>query len=236
MTRSSGDTGTSHPSVVVRTCRARVPPRRRRDRAPAGSGSPPRASGSPDPSGRVAGVPGHDLRAAAPMRYRSSPGTGWTAVVTAGDAREYGCVPVSGRTTLYRVLAVRLPAATIASAERRALCEPTGGLEPPTARLQVGCATSCATPAGHGNKSRDKDRDNAGDNSAAASARGPGPATRRGTGGGRSRHEGAPSASRSRVTTGTRAPGRVGLRATSSNMSARAETRGALAGRSEDLG
>src|SRR3712207_2288384 len=93
-----------------------------------------------------------------------SPGTGWTAVVTAGDAREYGCVPVSGRTTLYRVLAVRLPAATIAGAERRALCEPTGGLEPPTARLQVGCATSCATPAGHGNKSRDKDRDNARDN------------------------------------------------------------------------
>src|SRR4051812_43884217 len=41
--------------------------------------------------------------------------------------------------------------------------EPTGGLEPPTARLQVGCATSCATPAGHGNKSRDKDRDNARD-------------------------------------------------------------------------
>src|SRR3954463_9266 len=39
--------------------------------------------------------------------------------------------------------------------------EPTGGLEPPTARLQVGCATNCATPAGHGNKSRDKDRDNA---------------------------------------------------------------------------
>src|SRR5215217_6396383 len=48
--------------------------------------------------------------------------------------------------------------------------EPTRGLEPLTARLQVGCATSCATPAGHGNKSRDKHRDNAGDNSAASTA------------------------------------------------------------------
>jgi hypothetical protein len=47
--------------------------------------------------------------------------------------------------------------------------EPTRGLEPLTARLQVGCATNCATSAGHGNKSRDKHRDNAGNNSAAAS-------------------------------------------------------------------
>ena len=56
------------------------------------------------------------------------------------------------------------------SSEQRAelhVLEPTGGLEPPTARLQVGCATSCATPAGHGNKSRDKSKDNAGDDSAA---------------------------------------------------------------------
>src|SRR3954451_15611040 len=30
--------------------------------------------------------------------------------------------------------------------------EPTGGLEPPTARLQVGCATSCATPADTGRR------------------------------------------------------------------------------------
>jgi hypothetical protein len=49
------------------------------------------------------------------------------------------------------------------------MCEPTRGLEPLTARLQVGCATNCATSAGHGNKPRDKSRDNAGDNSAAAS-------------------------------------------------------------------
>src|SRR3954464_11606152 len=45
--------------------------------------------------------------------------------------------------------------------------EPTRGLEPLTARLQVECATNCATPAGHGNKSRDKHRDNARDNPAA---------------------------------------------------------------------
>jgi hypothetical protein len=40
--------------------------------------------------------------------------------------------------------------------------EPTRGLEPLTARLQVGCATNCATSAVPGNKSRNKDRDNAG--------------------------------------------------------------------------
>ncbi len=51
-----------------------------------------------------------------------------------------------------------------------ALFEPTRGLEPLTARLQVGCATNCATSAGHGNKSRDKDRDNAGENSGASAA------------------------------------------------------------------
>src|SRR3712207_5681794 len=45
--------------------------------------------------------------------------------------------------------------------------EPTGGLEPPTARLQVGCAASCATPAGHGTTSRYEDRDLAGADSAA---------------------------------------------------------------------
>jgi hypothetical protein len=45
--------------------------------------------------------------------------------------------------------------------------EPTRGLEPLTARLQVGCATNCATSAGHGRKSRNKHRDNAADNRAA---------------------------------------------------------------------
>src|SRR3954471_18719278 len=43
--------------------------------------------------------------------------------------------------------------------------EPTRGLEPLTARLQVGSATNCATSAGHENKSRDKDRDHARDDS-----------------------------------------------------------------------
>ena len=37
--------------------------------------------------------------------------------------------------------------------------EPTRGLEPLTARLQVGCATSCATSAGQASRPRDKDRD-----------------------------------------------------------------------------
>ena len=44
------------------------------------------------------------------------------------------------------------------SAEITHTIEPTRGLEPRTARLQVECATNCATPAGHGNTSRHQDR------------------------------------------------------------------------------
>ena len=44
---------------------------------------------------------------------------------------------------------------------RRSASEPTGGLEPPTTRLQVGCAASCATPAGGAEFTRDRPRDNA---------------------------------------------------------------------------
>ena len=54
-------------------------------------------------------------------------------------------------------------------AEQHTADEPTRGLEPLTARLQVGCATSCATPAGHGDGPRGESRDCAGSQSAPAS-------------------------------------------------------------------
>src|SRR4051795_10931383 len=41
-----------------------------------------------------------------------------------------------------------VPARVGASSEERPAMEPTRGLEPLTARLQVGCATNCATSAG----------------------------------------------------------------------------------------
>jgi hypothetical protein len=157
------------PSVVVRTCRARMPPCRRRDRASAaGSGCLSRgirlltrAGGWPRSRPRRA----CGRSDAVPVQPRE----GLTAVVTTGDARQYGRVPIPARTTLYRLLAICLPCATTTGAGRRELCEPTGGLEPPTARLQVGCATSCATPAGHGTGSRDKHRETARDNRAGRS-------------------------------------------------------------------
>jgi hypothetical protein len=111
------------------------------------------------------------LHRGGPRAQRVTGGALDVPLTSAGVAAVGGRLPLAARFAGRRKMGVKwgaaLPPASFVTRSSALdwTFEPTRGLEPLTARLQVGCATNCATSAGHENKSRDKDRDHARDDS-----------------------------------------------------------------------